>query len=97
MKIRICVPISLVSQLQEFFDSEEIGIEIVTDGQCDVKVIQCDKRKNSNLKTIYSGGWVTCEMARGLAKKIKISLRQIGKMLDHLDVKIRRCSLGCFK
>ena len=82
---------------QEFLDSEKIAIEIVSDEPCDIKVIQCDDRKESKLDTIYSGGWITCERARSLAQRIKISLGQMGKLLDHLDVKIRRCSLGCFK
>lgn len=97
MKSKICVPISIISPLREFLDIEEIKIGVVTDGNCDVRVIQCDDRKESNLSTIYSHGWITCEMARSLAKKLKISVRQMGKLLDHLDVKIRSCSLGCFK
>ena len=97
MKSKICVPTSIISPLQEFFNSEGIAIEIVTDQQCDVKVIQCNDRKESNLDSVFSGGWITCEMARSLAKKMKISLGQTGKMLNHLDVKVRRCSLGCFK
>ena len=26
-----------------------------------------------------------------------VSVSQMGKLLDYLDVKIRRCSLGCFQ
>jgi len=97
MKSKICVPTSIISPLQAFFDSERIAIEIVTDQPCDVKVIRCNDRKESNLDSVFSGGWITCEMARNLAKKMKISLGETGKMLNHLDVKVRRCSLGCFK
>ena len=97
MKKQICVEASIADQLREFLDEEKIKIVIVTDGNYDVTIVQCDGRKESNLNTIYSGGWITCEMARSLAKKMKISLGQMGKMLNHLDVKIRRCSLGCFK
>jgi hypothetical protein len=97
MKKQLCIEISTAEQLREFLDREKIGIDIVTDQPCDVKVIRCDDRRESDSDTIYSGGWITCEMARSLAKKMKISLGQMGKLLNHLDVKIRRCSLGCFK
>ena len=97
MKSKICVPDSIASSLQKFLEIERIDLEIVSEQQCDIKIIQCNDRRESNLDTIFSGGWVTCEMARSLAKKMEISLGQMGKMLDHLDVKVRRCSLGCFQ
>lgn len=97
MKKRIYVEIPLKEKLQEFINNENINIEIVTDQTCDIKVIQSDERIESDLDTIYSGGWIACEMARSVAKKINISLSQMGNLLNHLNVKIRRCSLGCFK
>ena len=97
MKKRICVETSIADQLKKFLDIEKIKIEVVTDGNYDVAAVKCDDRKESNLNTIYSGGWIVCETARELAKKLKISVRQMGKLLDHLEVKIRKCSLGCFK
>ncbi len=97
MKKRVCVEISIADKLREFLDREKIDIDIVTDQPCDIKVIQCDDRRESDLDAIYSGGWITCEMARSLAKRTEISLDQMGKLLNQLDVKIRRCSLGCFK
>jgi len=97
MKKRICVEASIAEQLREFLDAEEIKIKVVTDGSYDVAVVQCDERKESNSDMIYSGGWITCEMARSLAKKMNIPLDQTGKLLNYIDVKIRSCSLGCFK
>jgi hypothetical protein len=97
MKTRICIEVSIASQVQEFLNIEGIEIEVVTDGNCDVTVLRCKDRKKCDLNTIYSGGWIKCETARALAKKSAIPVRQMGKLLDYLDVKIRRCSLGCFK
>ena len=97
MKKQICVETSIAEQVREFFDSEKIDVEIVTGQPGDIEVAVCEDRKESNSDIIYSGGWITCETARSLAKKMKISLGQTGKMLNHLDVKVRRCSLGCFK
>lgn len=97
MKKRICVEISMTEQLQEFLDREKIDIDIVTGQTADIEVVKCDARKKSCSDIIYSGGWISCEIARSLAKKIDISLGQMGRLLNLLDVKIRSCSLGCFK
>ena len=97
MKKQIYAKNSIVQQLQELICNEKIDLEVVADAQCEIKVAKCDERKESNLETIYSGGWITCETARSLAKKMNIPLAQMGKLLNHLNVKIRHCSLGCFK
>ena len=97
MKKQIYTETSIAQQLREFISNENIDLDIVTDTQCEIKIIKCDESKGSNLDTIYSGGWITCEMARSFAKKINIPLIQVGKLLDHLNVKIKSCSLGCFK
>jgi hypothetical protein len=97
MENKICVPPSISSSLGEFLKSKEIALEIVADEPCNVKVIQVDDRKESDMDIIYSGGWIVCETARALAKKLGIPISKMGELMDHLDVKIRRCSLGCFK
>ena len=97
MKKQISAEPSIARKLQEFLDNETIDLEIVTGLPGDIEIAKSNNRKESNLTTIYSGGWITCETARSLAKKINISLNQMGKLLNNLDVKIRRCSLGCFK
>jgi hypothetical protein len=97
MKKRIYVENSLKEKFDIFVNSENIDIEIVSGPVCDLKIIRCDERMESDLETIYSGGWIACEMARGMAKKMGFSLSQMGNLLNQLDVKIRKCSLGCFK
>jgi hypothetical protein len=97
MKKKIYVKALPVSSLEKFLDTEKIDIELVTNQQGDIEVIQCNDHKESNFDIIYAGGWITCETARSLANKIEIPLGKMGKLLDHLNVKIRRCSLGCFK
>lgn len=97
MKKRIRIEASTAGQVREFFNVEGIDTEVVTDGNHDVAVVQCDDRRESDLDTIYSGGWIACETARALAKKLGIPVRQMGKLLNYLAVKIRRCSLGCFE
>ena len=84
-------------QLQDFLDGYEIAIEADTTGPCDVTITTCDDRRESDLQTIYSGGRIACQTALALAKKLHIPVSHMGKMLDHLDVKIHNCGLGCFK
>ena len=94
---RILVEPSMSQKLADFLAKERIALAAVTDGHCEVRVFRCDDRKACNLETIYSGGWIGCEKARALAKRLSIPVRQMGEMLDFLDVKIRDCGLGCFK
>lgn len=96
MKKKINVPDSLAPAVQELFDREKIDLEIAADQQCDIDIVLCDDRKESDLQTLYSGGWIACETARAVAKRIDIPLEQMGQLLDQLDVKVRKCSLGCF-
>ena len=97
MKKQIYVEVSIVDQLREFLETAGIDIAVVTDGNYDLAVVQSKDRQESDLDTVYSGGWIACETARGLAKKLQIPVGQMGKLLDHLDVKVRRCGLGCFE
>ena len=96
MEKQIKVPDSMAEQLREFLAEEKIDLEVI--GRCcDVEVVVCEESLESDLATIYSGGWIACETARDLAKKLAISIRQMGGLLDQLNVKIRKCSLGCFQ
>ena len=96
MKKRISVDVSVSGLLEEFLKTEGIQIDMITNGSSDVAVLRCDDRKESSIDTLYSGGWIACEAARALAKKLEISIMQMGRILNYLDVKIRTCSLGCF-
>ncbi len=97
MKKRMFVDFSMSGPLKDFLKSEGIQIEVLTEGNCDVAALRCDDRKESTVDTIYCGGWIACETARALAEKLDISIMQIGQVLDHLDIKIRKCPLGCFQ
>ncbi len=97
MKKQICSETSIAEQLREFLEREKVDIGFVTGQEGDVEVVKGDNRKEGNLNIIYSGGRITCETALALAEKLQISARQMGKLLNYLDVKICSCSLGCFK
>ena len=92
---KICVDAAMADKLAGFVADEGIGLGIVIEGG-DVTVTACEDQRQSDLETIYSGGWVGCEMGRALAGKLRITAGQMGKLLNYLDVKIRKCELGCF-
>jgi len=62
-----------------------------------VRVAASVERREATPDTIWSGGWITCEAAHVLARKLGIPARKMGGLLDALDVKVRQCSLGCFE
>ena len=85
-----------VDELRRFVEAEGIGIDPVTDPTCDVTIAPGDKGRCSDLTTIYAGGSIACATAFELAAKLGISRAKMGKLLDHLNVKVRHCQLGCF-
>lgn len=93
---KICVDSAMADELAGFVADEGIGLGVVTEQGGDVTVAMCHDRRQSDLETIYSGGWVACEAGRALAGKLQITVGQMGRLLNYLDVKIRKCELGCF-
>lgn len=96
MKPSIYVEPSLTEQVKQFLAREGIGIELVDDEGCGLKVLKTDERAESSLETIYAGGWIACGTALAMADRLGIPAEDLGKLLNHLSVKVRRCSLGCF-
>ena len=96
MKIRVCVDGSLVESVAGFIEAEGIQIDLTMDDGSDVKVLMCDDRKESDMEILYSGGWISCRTALRLAKKLEIPTSQMGLLLNHLEIKVKNCSLGCF-
>jgi len=41
-------------------------------------------------------GRLTCAAARGLAKKLGLTYKEIGAAADEFGIKIKDCQLGCF-
>jgi hypothetical protein len=97
---RICVNRSIESSLKTFIAAGAIDVEVVTDSydsSNDVIVEDSgEERRQSDMRVIYKGGWISCNAAWGLADKMEVTFAQMGAMLNHLDVKIKQCQLGCF-
>lgn len=93
---KVCVYESISAGLVEFVRDKAIALEVV-DGDGDLRIEDSgDERLESDMDVLYSGGWVSCSIARDLAGKLEVSLEQMGDMLDHLNIKVRQCGLGCF-
>lgn len=93
----IGAPVEMADGLAQFLSAESIDLSVVTDGPGAVQVARpAPEPQESDLDTLYAGGWISCEKARALAGKLAIAPRDVGKLLDCLKVKIRRCVLGCF-
>ena len=59
----------------------------------------CKKSTKSieeEIKASLVDGRLPCAVAFGIAKKLKVSPRQVGDAANELQIKIATCQLGCF-
>lgn len=96
MKVTLSVPEGLRDSVRSFLQAESLSIEVVSDPDATVRVVQGSGRQQSDLSTLQAGGWITCAAARAMTSKLRTDGRKVGKLLDLLDIKIRDCELGCF-
>ena len=87
---------ALFDSLIEFVDAEGIRLELTRDDHSDVRILKSDEKRESDLETLYACGWIKCSTALAMAQKLQLPTIQIGALLDHLNIKIKNCSLGCF-
>ena len=96
----ICAPEDMIQTLADFIEGEGLRIRLVSEGESTVSIArpdpQTDQRVESDVATLQIGGWIKCPVARSAAKKLNMSTRKMGKLLDLLDIKVRECGLGCF-
>jgi len=50
----------------------------------------------SKLKEAAKEGKISCAMAQKIAIENKVSMKQVGDLLNQLKIKITQCQLGCF-
>jgi len=91
------VPGDLRAALSEFLAAEGIRLAVVPTGDdCTVQVVVGNERRRCGLRRLYTGGFIACETARSMAVKLGVRTRQMGKLLNFLNIKVRNCGLGCF-
>lgn len=72
------------------------GVGVAADCDSATLAIRRDRGRQSEMDVLYADGWVACEAARGMAGRLGVSLPAMGELLELLNVKVRRCGLGCF-
>jgi len=97
MKGTLGVPLTMLEPVANFVTAEGIRLDIAVTDDCAVEVVAADERRRCGLRRLYTSGFIACETARSMAVKLGIRTRQMGKLLDFLNIKVRNCGLGCFK
>ena len=96
MASTISVSKSLLEKVEALIRSEGNSVQIVQDGTATVNIVEAQGRVESDDSTLYACGWIRCRTARRIAEKLGVSHKQIGMLLDVLQIKARDCELGCF-
>lgn len=96
MAATLSVPESMAEKVKELLQAEGISLEVVSGGDATLEVLESAERRQCAPSTLYSGGWISCAVAWGLAQKLGVERGSFGRLLDSLDIKIRECQLGCF-
>jgi FAD synthase len=50
----------------------------------------------AKLKEAAKEGKISCALAQKIAIENKISMKQVGNLLNKMKIKIAQCQLGCF-
>ena len=48
------------------------------------------------IKDVSKNGKVSCRAAHKVARDLEVSVREVGKLINTLNLKIIACELGCF-
>jgi 2-keto-4-pentenoate hydratase len=96
MQATLGVPEALAGSLGAFVQAESIPLGVVTGDKVTVRVVQGQAGQESSVSMLQAGGWIACLTAHQMAERLGVETRQVGKLLDHLEIKIKTCELGCF-
>ncbi|HEY48448.1 MAG TPA: hypothetical protein G4O13_00200 [Dehalococcoidia bacterium] len=55
-----------------------------------------DRTLEEEIQASLVNGKLPCAIAFKIAKKLKVSPRQVGDTANRLNIKIANCQLGCF-
>ncbi len=97
MQATLSVPETMAESLRMFLEQEKLPLNVVTDDGGTVQVVKSAKGEQSKSTVLKAGGCIACGTARGMASRLGIRIREIGKLLNHLNIRIRACELGCFE
>lgn len=96
MQATLGVPETMLKPVSAFVAAEALPFQIVTDAGCTVQVVPAEEGRQSSVSALQAGGWIACSTAFEMAGRLGVQTRDLGKLLNHLDIKVRACQLGCF-
>ena len=97
MAATLAVPESMAESVTGFLEAQAISLSVVAGSGGTVRVVKADERQESSPYLLQAGGWITCGIARSMAATLNISSGNMGALLNHLNIRIRACELGCFE
>lgn len=97
MTARLRVPARRGPTVRAWATAAAVPLEIVTEGDGAVEIVEGAAGQQSSTSTLRAGGWIACATAFEAAARLGITPRQLGPLLDELDIRIRACQLGCFE
>jgi hypothetical protein len=97
MQATLSVPESMADSVRTFIEHEKLPLDVVTTEGGTVQVVESAEGEPSTLTVLKAGGAIACPLARRMAPRLGIRIRDMGKLINHLNIRIRACELGCFK
>ena len=93
----LAVPEAMVESLRAYVAAEALPLTVNTGNQGTVRVVESSEGNQSTPSELHAGGWIACRTAFELAERLGLRPREAGKLVDHLNIRIRACQLGCFE
>ena len=95
MTTTVSAPQSMLGDLRDFIKQEGIDLSVAGRGGL-VRIVRKSRVHECDIRTLRAGGNVSCAVARSVSQRLSIPPLAVGRLMDHLGIKIRRCELGCF-
>ena len=86
----------IFEELTAFVSECSLRLNIVDVREAVLAVRVSEDRRECDLDVLYRGGWIKCGTARAIADKLGIATRDVGRLMDQLEIKVKGCALGCF-
>ena len=97
MPAKLAVPETMLDSSSTFVANEELPLTVVAGDNGDVQTAESAERRQSTATVLQAGGWIACSTALGMAETLGVSPRGIGKLLNHIDIRVRAYQWGCFE
>ncbi len=94
----IFLPPVLETSVRAFLAEAAIPLAVLPEVEAPVRVLPAEEgpRREADAATLPAGGTIRCAVALGMAPRLGIGTKELGRLLNHLDIKVHDCSLGCF-